>query len=234
VGRSFLLGRAKTPHRVVGIAGEIRNPSLDPRVDPPEIYIPLVVDRNGEVEASAFASGEIHLALRCAAGCPELPAVRQAVRDVSAEVVINSLGPMADAYRQKLAEPRAAAALSATFAVVALLASAVGVFGVLSAAVAARRREFGIRVALGVDPARLRRTIMIDATRLAIAGLALGCFGAWALGRSLAALTYEVQPTDVRSWIAVCGSLGLALLAAAWRPASQAARVDPVKLLRDE
>ena len=234
VGRTFAFENGKTPLRVIAVVDEIRTPSRDPRLDRPEIYFPLVVERGGQTEASALASGNIYLALRCAPACPELPAIRQAVRDVSAQVVIASLGPMDEAYVRELARPRASAALATTFALVALLACAVGVFSVLAAAVAARRREFGIRVALGIEPSRLRGVIMFDAARLGILGLAAGSFGGWALGRSLSALTYEVQPGDLQSWVTVCGSLALALLAGAWRPASQAARLDPVRLLREE
>ena len=79
---------------------------------------------------------------------------------------------------------------------VALLASAGGLFSVLNAAVARRRREFGIRVALGIEPARLTRLVLADAARLAALGLVFGVAGAWVLGRALASLTYGVSPAD--------------------------------------
>jgi predicted permease len=233
VGRSFSLDGQK-PYRVVGVVAEIRNPSLDPRLDRPEVYHPLVVERDGRVEASAFGRGQIFLALRCDAGCPGLDAIRQAIRSVSAQVEIAYLGPMEEAYLKDLARPRAAAALAAMFASVALVASAGGLFGILTAAVARRRREFGIRVALGIEPGRLRRLVLADALGLAAMGLAAGVFGAWMLGRGLASLTYGVSASDPRSWALVCGALGLSTIAAAWRPATQATRVNPAVLLREE
>jgi len=118
--------------------------------------------------------------------------------------------------------------------VVALLASAGGLFGVLSAAVARRRREFGIRVALGIEPARLTRLVLADAARLAALGLVFGVAGAWALGRALASLTYGVSPVDPATWAAVLGSLTATTILAAWRPGRQAARIDPAELLRSE
>lgn len=234
LGRTFTVGTGKLVHRVVGVVDEIRTPSLDPRVDVPEMYRPLAVDREGRVEHSALASGEIFVALRCDAACPPLPAVADAVRSISAQVLIPRLGFMDEAYLKELARPRAAAALAVVFGIVAVLACAGGLFGVLNASVASRRREFGIRVALGIEPARLRRLVMTDAAGLAAAGLAIGSLGGWILGQSLSAVSYGVQATDVPSWAGVCATLGLALLAAAWRPATEATRVDPVALLRQE
>jgi ABC-type antimicrobial peptide transport system permease subunit len=149
-------------------------------------------------------------------------------------VVIATLGAMDEEYAEALARPRAAAALGIVFAVVALLAAAGGLFGVLSASVARRRREFGIRVALGIEPSRLSRLVLTDAAKLAAAGLAAGLFGAWMLARGLASLTYEVSPADPLSLAAVCATLALSILIASWRPALQASRVDPVSLLREE
>jgi putative ABC transport system permease protein len=233
VGRALTLG-GKTTYRVIGVVREIRNPSLDPRMDRPELYQPLVVERDGRVEASAFGSGQISVALRTGPSSPSLEAIASAIRAVSAQVVIVTLGPMDEAYLKDLARPRAAAALAAVFAGVALLATAGGLFSVLNAAVVRRRREFGIRVALGIEPARLTRLVLADAARLAALGLAVGIAAAWALGRALASLTYGVSPADPLSWAVVIGSLAIAVLFAAWRPSRAAARVASSELLRAE
>jgi len=124
--------------------------------------------------------------------------------------------------------------LAACFAVVALLASAGGLFGVLSAAVARRRREFGIRIALGIAPGRLSWLVLRQAFALSSVGLVFGIFGAWALSRALASLTFGVSPADPVSWAAVFLSLGITTMVAAWRPGVQAARVSPSELLRAE
>jgi len=219
---------------VVGVVREIRNPLLDPRQDSMEIYHPLVVDRNGSAEASTFGSGNVFLALRCGETCPAIPSIAETIRSVSSQVVIAALGPMDEEYREALARPRAAAALGTVFGVVALLAAAGGLFGVLSAAVARRKREFGIRVALGLSPALLGRLVVVDALKLAAAGVGAGLLGAWMLGRGLAALTYEVSAADPQSLAGVCAALTLAIVVASWRPALRASRVDPVALLRED
>jgi putative ABC transport system permease protein len=161
-------------------------------------------------------------------------AIGRAIREISAQVLIVRLGPMEEEYLKQLARPRAAAALAAIFAVVALMASAGGLFGVLSAAVARRRREFGIRVALGIAPRRLTLLVLKQALALSSLGLLFGMAGAWALARALAALTYGVSPADPWSWAAVFGSLAITVLLAAWRPGVAASRVDPAQLLRAE
>ena len=233
VGRTLTMG-GNVPYRVIGVVREIRNALLDPRLDPPEMYQPLVVERDGRVEAAAFGSGQISIALRAGASGPSLEAISTAIRDVSANAEIVTLGPMEDAYLKDLARPRAAAALGAVFAVVALLASAGGLFGVLNAAVARRRREFGIRVALGIEPRRLTRLVLRDAVGLAAAGLLVGVLGAWMLSRALVSLTYGVTAADPLSWAAVFGTLAVSVLLAAWRPCVHAARVSPSELLRTE
>lgn len=234
VGRSFTLDGRAAPFRVVGVVREIRSPTLDPLLDEPEMYHPLFVERAGKVEASSFGSGNVFVALRCGASCPGVDVIGRAIREVSAQAMVVRLGPMEEAYLKDLARPRATAALAAIFATVALLASAGGLFGVLSAAVARRRREFGIRVALGIAPERLTRLILADAARLAGVGLAAGVIGAWVLGRALASLTYGVSPADPITWAAVLGSLTVTTLLAAWRPGHQAAKINPAELLRAE
>jgi putative ABC transport system permease protein len=234
VGRSFTLEGRQAPFQVVGVVREIRSPSLDPLLDEPEMYHPLFVEREGRVEASTFGTGNVFVALRCGASCPGADVIGRAIREVSAQAMIVRLGPMEEAYLKELARPRAAAALAAIFATVALLASAGGLFGVLSAAVARRRREFGIRVALGIAPDRLTRLVLADASRLAAIGVAAGVAGAWVLSRVMTSLTYGVSPADPITWAAVFGSVATAVLLAAWGPSRQAARVSPSELLRAE
>lgn len=233
LGRTLTMG-GKTTYTVIGVVQEIRNALLDPRLDRAEMYFPLVVEREGRAQASAFGSGNVSIALRCGAACPSLDAIAAAMRSVSAQVIVHALGPMDEAYMKELARPRAAAALGGIFAAVALLASAGGLFGVLNAAVARRRREFGIRVALGIEPARLTRLVLADAARIAGVGLAFGMAGAWLLARALESLTYGVSPADPVSWAAVVGSLTITTLLAAWRPGRQAAKINPAELLRAE
>jgi ABC-type antimicrobial peptide transport system permease subunit len=114
----------------------------------------------------------------------------------------------------------------------ALLLSAIGLYGVVSYVVGERRGEIGIRVALGAQRSTVGRMIVLQSVRLAVIGVALGLAGAVAATRVLQSLLFEVEPTDPATLVVV--SVGLVLLAAAasWLPARRAMRVDPVEALR--
>jgi ABC-type antimicrobial peptide transport system permease subunit len=142
--------------------------------------------------------------------------------------------PLEDVYFEQLARPRAAAALGFAFAAVGVLAAAGGLFSVLSYAVGRRRREFGIRTALGASPAQIRRLVLHDGAAVGLIGIAVGTVTAAALGRALASLQYGVTVGDPLSWVVVLGLLAFTTIAASWQPARQAMRVDPAVLLREE
>ena len=147
---------------------------------------------------------------------------------------MNSVQALEDVYFEQLARPRAAAALGFAFALVAVLAAAGGLFSVLSYAVGRRKREFGIRTALGASPVQICRLVVRDGVMVAAIGIAIGTVTASALGRALASLQYGVTIADPFTWTFVLGVLAVTTLAASWRPARQAMRADPVLLLREE
>jgi putative ABC transport system permease protein len=147
---------------------------------------------------------------------------------------VNDVRLLDDVYFEELARPRATAALGFTFAAIAVLAAAGGLFSVLSYAVGRRRREFGIRTALGASPVQIRRLVLRDGLVVALTGIAIGAAAAWPLARALASLQYGVTMSDSVSWAAVLTLLGLTTLAASWRPARTAAGCDPILLLREE
>ena len=220
VGRAFM--RDKTSHIVVGVARETKLPTLDTRLDRPEFYTPFV-EGGGQVMAS----------LLCAAACPSIPMVRQQILAVSPAIRISGVGMLDDLYTEQLARPRAAAALGVVFACVAVVTSTGGLFSVLSYSVGRRRREFGIRVALGASPRQVRGLVFRDGVRVTVIGVTLGTAGAWALARSLAALSYGVTPGDPLTWVGVLSAIAATTMIAAWRPAQQAAGANPAGLLRE-
>jgi predicted permease len=209
--------------RVVGVTREIHYPSVDAELDRPEIYHPFVAPRR-LVAAS----------VRCGAGCPSLGALRAQLLAASPGATVWKAERLDDVYLAQLARPRAVAAIGAGFAAIAAVAAIGGLFCVLTFAVAERRRELGIRAALGAAPARLGRLVFAEGIGVAVAGLAIGAVGAVALGKTVAALHYGVTVADVPTWMGVIGSLSLLALAACVRPALEAMRVDLVRLLRHE
>jgi predicted permease len=221
VGRSFRFDDAQ--FQVVGVAREINRPSINPDRDRPEFY-----HAYNTIPSTPMVS------LRCAPRCPDPAVIRHQLATAHPGVRVTSAGLVDDSYELELVRPRAAAALASSFAVIALLAAAGGLYSVLWYAVSRRRREFGVRAALGASPTRIRRVVFRDGLVVTLWGLAAGSVFAVLLARALSALQYGVSAGDPLSLGLVIGTIGVTTLVAAWRPARAAARVDPARLLSEE
>jgi ABC-type antimicrobial peptide transport system permease subunit len=132
------------------------------------------------------------------------------------------------------AEPLFQARLLAVFSLFALALAAIGIYGVLSHAVAMRTQEIGIRMALGAERRDVMRMVMRRTLALAATGVVIGTGGALLATRVLAKLLFEVKPTDAVTFLAVIFVLILVAIAAGWIPARRATRVDPMVALRYE
>jgi predicted permease len=223
VGHSFTF--TNQTYTVIGLAREINHPSIDPRVDRPEFYQPFVMPAGGR---SSFM-----VSLRCHGTCPDPALIRSRLLSTSAAVQVVNVGPLEEEYFAQLAAPRAAAALGFVFAAVAVAAAAGGLFGILSYAVGRRRREFGIRTALGASSRQIRRLVLREGLIVGVLGIGLGAAGGWSLARALATIQYGVTADDPVSWAIVIGVLAVTTIAAVWRPAHRAAHIDPARLLRE-
>jgi putative ABC transport system permease protein len=126
------------------------------------------------------------------------------------------------------------AALLGTFAAVALIMSAVGIYGVMTFAVTRRRHEIGVRMALGASRANVLGDILKRGMALALAGSVIGVLGGLILSRLMATLLYGVQPSDLLTFSGAAALLIMVGLAASYVPARHATRVDPVVALRYE
>jgi ABC-type antimicrobial peptide transport system permease subunit len=124
--------------------------------------------------------------------------------------------------------------LLSVFAVLALVLSSIGLYGVVSYAVAQRTREVGIRMALGADRDRVVRLLAASGLRLVAVGTAIGLVASLALARLLSDLLFGVETLDLTTFVAVPVVLGLTAVIAAYLPARRAARLDPVTALRTE
>jgi ABC-type antimicrobial peptide transport system permease subunit len=120
------------------------------------------------------------------------------------------------------------------FAALALVLAAIGIYGVLAFAVAQRTGEFGVRMAIGADAARIRRQVLVDGARLLLPGLAIGVTGAIALGFVLRSQLFGVGAIDLPSLGLVVAVLASVALLACWVPARRAARTAPLEALRYE
>ncbi|MGH7646723.1 MAG: ABC transporter permease [Gemmatimonadaceae bacterium] len=163
-----------------------------------------------------------------------LPVVRRELRALDPNIALANVVTMDQALEQSMAGDRLVAILLATFASLALGLAAIGVFGVLSYAVAQRTREMGIRLALGARPSDVRRLVAGETAPMVCAGVAVGLIAAFALARLARSMLYEIGPNDPATFVGVALTLGLVAVVAALVPARRAARVDPVIAIRNE
>ncbi len=170
------------------------------------------------------------------AGDPEriIPMIAQTIRAQEPDAAIEWSETMDSLLARGLSRQRTALGVSVGFSMVALLLAAVGVYGVLSYDVRARRQELALRSALGAEPARLFRTVVVRSLALGGAGAVAGVLVAAALTRTVRSLLYEVAPLDVGVFAAGAGVLLAIVLIASSIPARRAAQVDPVAALKYE
>jgi len=141
---------------------------------------------------------------------------------------------MRDVVSSALATPRLTGFLLGAFAAIALALAAVGIYGVLSYLVSQRTHEIGIRLAIGADRRRVLGMILRQGVTLAIAGIAMGVVGAFALTRVMETLLYQVKPNDPVTFASVSLALIVVAAIASYLPALRATRVSQVKALRME
>jgi hypothetical protein len=221
VGRTFTFDQGQL--EVIGLVQDIYYPSLDRTRDAPQWY----TEFGGPLTVAMLSLG-------CQGPCPSPAVVTQRLTRAHPGVEIVGVSALEDYYSRELTRPRAAAALAFAFAWTALVAAAAGLFGLLLHAVTTRRRELGIRIALGASAADITRLVIREGLILVLTGISIGVLSAFALSRVLTALLFEVTMADPANWVIVAGVLSLAVVAAAWHPTRSAGRTAPAALLREE
>jgi putative ABC transport system permease protein len=163
-----------------------------------------------------------------------VPALQHAIHDLDSSVLVWRAESMTDLLGAPLAQPRTSAFLLASFALAALLLTAVGLYGTLASVVREQTRGIGIRMALGASPERVRREILRDALNVTAAGAFIGIIVALASSKLYASLLFDVRPEDPVAILSACTILILVALVAAYVPARRATRIDPARALREE
>ena len=163
-----------------------------------------------------------------------VPSVRQAIREVDAEQPLSLIRTMDQVVGEETAARRLGTTLLTTFAVLALLLAALGIFGVLSYFVAQQTPEIGVRMALGARPRDILALVLGKGLRLALAGVGAGLLAALALTRLMRSLLFEVSTVDPLTFIAVAVLLPAVALLACSLPARRATRIHPMEALRCE
>jgi putative ABC transport system permease protein len=230
IGREITLGwgrgkdKPKVGGPVIGIVGDIKESGLNEPGEP-ELYVPY----------DQVAIGSMTLVVRTDVPAMALAGVLQhLVREADTDLPVSRLQTLDDVLTESVSQSRFYMLLLATFATVALLLAAIGIFGVMSNAVAHRTREIGIRLALGADAAQVRALVLKQALLLACLGIVIGLAASLQLTKLLATLLFDLSPSDpvTLGGVAIV-LLGVALLAS-YLPAWRASRVDPLVALKAE
>ena len=211
---------------VVGVVADIRQRGLDRAVQP-MIYAPFQQERSGLVRFVAFVART-----NTPAGVAE--GIRAEIRRAAPDLPIESTVTMDEALAASVAQPRFRMMLLAVFAATATLIATCGLYGLMAYAVTQRRREIGVRMALGADRRDVLRLVLGRALRIVAAGLIVGLAGAAIVTRVLQRFLFGVTPTDPIAFAAVTLLLMAVGLMAAWLPARRATRIDPWAALRAE
>ena len=160
--------------------------------------------------------------------------LQKVVRQVDANVPVTDVRSMDTRIADSLVARRSPALLAGLFSAIALLLTSIGTYGVLSYAVAQRRREIGVRMALGAQPGQIRMQFLSLSLRLLSAGTVLGFIGAWQAGRAMRSLLFQVPSFDVAVLVAAACVTAAVCLAACLLPAQRAAQISPMEALAEE
>ena len=210
---------------IVGIVGGVKQAGLTENEAQGAIYYPY-----------AFRIGDsVFVAVRTSLP-PESFALtlQRVVRQIDADVPVSDLRSMDTRIADSLVARRSPALLAGLFSGIALLLTSIGTYGVLSYAVAQRRREIGVRIALGAQPGQIRIQFLSLSLRLLIAGTVLGLIGAWQAGRAMRSLLFQVPPLNVAVLAAAACVTAAVCLAACLLPSQRAAQISPMEALAEE
>jgi len=226
IGKRFLAGnvtRVGGAVTVVGVVGGVRHVTLDAPPGP-ELYRP-----NAQTPM-----GAVTFTLRTAADPLALAALaRQAVHTFDADVPISDVRSMDQVMAASMARARLVMFLLLVFAGVGVVLGAVGVYGVIAYAVGERRKEIGVRMALGAAPCGVTASVVWRGVRYAGLGVAIGLAGAFGITRVMRSLLFGVSPTDPATFVGLSAFLVLVAAVASYVPARQAANIDPMVALRE-
>lgn len=213
-----------TSFEIVGVVRDAKSAGLNAPSEP-AYYLP----------ASQAPLGDMTVLVRTVNEPTSLvPALREAVWSIDPGQPITDVNTLEKIVAESIAQPRLNMLLMGLFGGLALLLSAVGIYGLLSYSVTQRTQEMGIRMALGAQVSDVLKLVLKQGMLLALVGEAIGLVGAVALTRLIRGLLFGVTPTDTTTFVAVVGVLTAVALLACYLPARRATKVDPLQALRYE
>lgn len=224
IGRTIEWNGPRT-HEVIGVVADIRGSAGGGADREPGAAVYL--------SAMQFPQRTMVLVVRTSTEPAAIvPAIARAVRDLDPAQPVYQVRRLRDWVDESAAQPRFTTALSGVFALVALLLAAVGVYGVLAYSVAQRTQEIGLRMAIGAERGQIMAMVLRGGLSWALAGIAIGLIGAFAISRVLGTLLFEVKPRDPITYAGAGVMLAAIATIACCIPAARATRIDPVIALR--
>jgi predicted permease len=231
IGRSVAIGGSPDSlrYRIVGVVGNVHHNGLTREVKA-QFYATI-----GQfAKAPGNFTRNFSLVVKTRDNPSALAApVRGIIRGMDPRIPVSDIRTMEDVVKASIAEPRFAMGLLTLFGVLALVLSAVGIFGIVAQVVAARAHEFGIRAALGASPNQLVLLSVRGGVMQTAIGIVLGTLGALVLTRAMRGLLQGVTPTDVPTFVGVIAVTALVAMVATFGPARRAARADPMQVLHE-
>jgi putative ABC transport system permease protein len=213
------------PREIIGVVGSTKHGSLA-EPEAPEFYVPFAQAPDSFMEIVLRTGSPAPVGLETA--------IRRAVHEIDSQQFVPSARPLSKLIGQTLAQIRFNTALLGAFAAIAIVLAAVGIYGVIAYNVTQRRREIGIRMALGAQKRQMLAMILRQSLAMAAIGIGIGLAGALGATRLLGALLFGVGATDLLTYIGVIFLLAIAAFFAGLLPARRAMKVDPMVALRYE
>jgi putative ABC transport system permease protein len=218
-------GPVPVVREIIGVIRQVKFMGPAESKDSEEIYIPQPQNPWFWAALSVRTAGDPILMTQ---------SVKAAIARIDKDQPVTRIRAMDEVVAESVAQPRFRAELVGTFAALALVLAAVGIFGVIAFSVSQRMREFGIRMALGATEGNILRLVAKSGVKMTVLGVAIGLGGSAWITHSISSLLYGVKPLDLLTFAAAPGILALVALAASVVPAMRAARVDPVVALRQD
>ena len=213
---------------IVGVVGDVKLLGLDAETNP-AIYVPLPQNPYAAAMRNSFLAVRVNTDANTV-----VSAIRYEMKTVDSGVPVGQVRLLEDIVADSVAPQRLNMWLLVSFAVLAALLAAVGIYGVLAYSVTERTHEIGVRMALGASSKDVLRMVLVDGAKVTVSGVIAGIVGAFALTRLMSAILFNVSASDPLTFAGISVLIVLVSLLASYIPARKASRVDPMVALRCE